>query len=60
MDRGDNGGMIVPNRRAHLAGGEIEDFASGVVPYDGPFCLDEEVWENVTAVTDQILLRGIS
>ena len=58
-NRFDDSGVVVADRRAHLTGGEVENFASRIVPYDRALRLDEEIREDVTAIADQILLSCV-
>jgi hypothetical protein len=55
-DRGDHGRVIVAERRAHLAGGEVEDPPAAVIVDVGPLgALDEERRE-VADIADHVAL----
>ena len=47
--------MIVANRRAHLAGREIQNFLPGRVPHVAPLRLLDNFRIDIPAVTDQML-----
>jgi hypothetical protein len=48
--------VIVADRRAHLARGEIEDLASRVVPDIGAIAALDEEREEVAGVTDHVIV----
>ena len=47
-----DGGMVVAHRRAHLAGREVQNLASGIVDHDAALGAAEEVGEGIAAVAD--------
>ncbi len=58
-DRGDHGGMVVAERRAHLARREVEDPPAAVVVDIGPLRTLDEERRKVADVADHVALDGV-